>query len=192
MNWVDISVIAVVGISGILGLSRGFVREMLGLVSWVVAGYGAYRYGPQLVPMANKAIGNPDVAGVAAYACVFLVLLIAFSIAANLIGRIVRFSALGGLDRTLGLVFGIARGIAVMVVGYILGGALLPRPWPPMIAQARTVPLLHNAAAWATGLLPPEYRPNVPEPPDDRPTTSADLLQPTPEGRALGPRPVRN
>ena len=192
MNWVDLSVIAIVAISAILGLSRGFVREMLGVGAWLLAAYGAYRFGPQLVPMANRAIGNPDIAGVAAYAGVFLILVIVCSLAANLIGRIVRLSALGGLDRTLGLVFGIARGVAVMVVAYILGGALLPHPWPPQVAEARTVPLLHNAAAWATGLLPEEYRPNVPAPPDDKPTTSADFMHAKPEGYALGPHPVRN
>ena len=192
MNLVDLSVIAVVAISAILGLSRGFVREMLGLGSWLLAAYGAFRFGPQVLPMANKAIGNPDIADVAAYAGVFLVLVIVLSLLANLVGRLVRVSALGGLDRTLGLAFGILRGVAVMVLLYILGGALLPHPWPPQVTQARTVPLLHDAAVWATGMLPDAYRPNVPEPPDDKPTTSAELLHATPEGRALGPRPVRN
>ena len=192
MNLVDLIVIAIVAISAILGLSRGFVREMLGLGSWLLAGYGAFRFGPQFVPMADRAIGNPDISGIVAYAGTFLVLVIVFSLLANLVGRLVRVSALGGLDRTLGLVFGIVRGVAVMVVAYILGGAVLPHPWPPQIIQARTVPLLREAAVWATGMLPPEYRPNVPLPPDDKPTTSAELLHVTPEGRALGPRPVRN
>jgi membrane protein required for colicin V production len=192
MNLVDLTVIAIVAISAVLGLSRGFVREMLGLGSWALAGYGAFRFGPQFVPMAVQATGNPDIGGVVAYVGTFLILLIVFSLMANLVGRIVRVSALGGLDRTLGLVFGLVRGVAVMVLAYILGGALLPHPWPPQVAQARTVPLLHEAAAWVAGILPPAYRPNVPEPPDDRPTTSAELLHVTPEGRALGPRPVRN
>jgi membrane protein required for colicin V production len=192
MNLVDLIVIAIVAISAILGLSRGFVREMLGLGSWLLAAYGAYRFGPQFIPMANRAIGNPDIAGVAAYVVVFLVLVIVFSLLANLVGRVVRVSALGGLDRTLGLVFGIVRGVAVMVVAYILGGAVLPHPWPPQIIQARTVPLLHDAAVWATGMIPDAYRPNVPSPPDDKPTTSAGLLQLTPAGSALGPRAVHN
>ncbi len=142
--------------------------------------------------MANRAIGNPDIADVVAYAGVFLVLIIVLSLLANLVGRLVRVSVLGGLDRTLGLVFGIVRGVAVMIVAYVLGGALLGHTWPPQVVQARTVPLLHDAAVWVTGMLPDQYRPNVPQPPDDKPTTSAELLHVTPEGRALGPPPVRN
>jgi membrane protein required for colicin V production len=192
MNLVDLVVLGIVAISAILGLSRGFVREMLGLGSWLLAAYGAFRFGPEFVPMADRAIGNPDISGIVAYAGTFLVLVIVFSLLANLVGRLVRVSVLGGLDRTLGLAFGIVRGVAVMVVAYILGGAVLPHPWPPQVVQARTVPLLREGAVWATSMLPEEYRPNVPQPPDDKPTTSAELLHVTPEGRALGPRPVRN
>jgi membrane protein required for colicin V production len=192
MNLVDLGVIGVIAVSALLGLSRGFVREMLGLGSWVIAGYGAFTFGPQLVPLANRAIGNPDIAGVAAYAGTFMVLVIVLSLLANLVGRMVRVSALGGLDRTFGTVFGIARGSAVMIAAYILSGLVLHQPWPPAIAQARTVPLLYHGAVWVAAVLPEQYRPAVLPPPDDRPTTSAELLHATPEGRALGPRPVRN
>ena len=192
MNMVDLAVIGVIIVSGILGLSRGFVREMLGLASWLLAGYGAFTFGPQFVPLADRAIGNPDIASVVAYAGTFMVLVIVMSLLANLVGRLVRVSALGGLDRSLGAVFGIVRGTAVMVAAYVLASLVLHPPWPPIIAQARTVPWLYEGAAWAAARLPEQYRPAVLPPPDERPTTSAELLHATPEGRALGPRPVRN
>jgi membrane protein required for colicin V production len=192
MNLIDLAVIGVISISAILGLSRGFVREMLGLASWAVAAYGAYLFGPRFVPLATRALGNPDLAGITAYAATFIVLVIVFSLLANLVGRIVRVSALGGLDRTLGLVFGIIRGDAVMIAAYILAGLVLHPPYPEMVIRARTVPLLYQGALWATAQLPDQYRPAVLPPPDDRTTTSAELLHATPEGRALGPRPVHN
>ncbi len=193
MNWVDLTVLGIVGISALLGLSRGFVREMLGLGSWVLAGLGALRFGPQLEPTAGRVIGDPELASVAAYAGTFLVLVLVLSLASNLVGRAVRVSALGGLDRTLGLVFGLVRGSAVVVAAYVLIGTLLhPESWPPELKQARTLPLLYHGATWAAALLPPTYRPAVPVPPDGKPTTSADYLQVSPEGSALGRRTVRN
>jgi membrane protein required for colicin V production len=193
MNVVDLTVLGIVAISALLGLSRGFVREMLGLGAWVLSGIGALRYGPLLEPEAAKLIGDPEIASVAAYAGTFLILVIILSLLSNLVGRAVRTSALGGLDRTLGLVFGLARGAAVMVAAFILGSAMLPHPekWPPQLQQARTVPLLRAGAAWVTAHLPENYRPAIPELPDDRATTAADLLQVSPEGSALGKPSVR-
>ena len=191
MNLIDLLVLAIIAISALLGLSRGFVREMLGLASWLLAAYAAYRLSPQLIPFAERTIGNPDIAGVTAYVVTFLGCLIVLSLLSNLVGRIVRFSALGGLDRTLGLVFGIVRGAVVLIAAYILGGQVLrdPAAWPPQIKQARTLPLLYNGAVWAASQVPPAFRPAVAVPPDDHPLTSAQLLHATPDGAALGPRP---
>jgi membrane protein required for colicin V production len=191
MNPVDLLVLAIVGVSALLGLSRGLVREILGLGSWVVAGIGAYRFGPLAIPMARSAIGNPDIADPAAYAVTFVLLLIILSLLSNLVGRMVQLSALGGLDRTMGLVFGIARGIAVLIAAYIpLALMLPPEKWPKSALDARSVPFIYAGAVWAADHLPAEYRPRVAPPPDGRPTTAAALLHATPEGRALGPPSV--
>jgi membrane protein required for colicin V production len=188
MNVVDLLVLAVVAISGLLGLSRGLVREFLGLGSWLLAGYGAYRLSPALTPMMQSAIGDPDIAGPAAFALTFVLLLIALSLLANLVGRAVQVSALGGLDRTLGLVFGVLRGALVLIAAYIPLALLLPpEKWPPAAIHARSVPWIYAGAVWVAAKLPAEYRPRVPPPPDGPPTTSAALLHATPEGRALGP-----
>lgn len=193
MNLVDLIVLAVIAVSALLGLSRGFVREILGLGSWLLAGYGALRFGPALLPFMNRTLDNPDIAGIAAYGTAFILLLIVLSLLSNMVGSVVRVSALGGLDRTLGLLFGMARGAIVLIAAYILGGVVLPHAesWPPQIRQARTIPLLYDGAFWASGFLPPQYRPTIAAPPGDT-TTSADLLQVSPEGRALGPRLPRN
>jgi membrane protein required for colicin V production len=193
MNLVDLAVIAIVAVSALLGLSRGLVRELLGLGAWLLSGYLAVTYEPQVEPYALKAIGNPDIATPAAYGVTFVVTLIVLSLVANLIGRAVRFSVLGGLDRTLGLVFGAVRGAVVLVAAYILGAFMLPAEnWPPPLRQARTVPLIYEGAAWAAEHLPEKYRPHVAAPPEGRLTTAEDLLHATPEGSALGPRVQRN
>jgi membrane protein required for colicin V production len=191
MNLVDLGVLLVLAVSALLGLSRGLVRELLGLASWIVAGLGAYRFGPELIPMSREAIGNPDLADAAAYIGTFVVFLIILSLLANLIGRLVRVSALGGLDRTLGLVFGAVRGDAILIAAYIpLALALPPERWPEAALRSRAIPLIYEGAVWVAAHIPEEYRPRVAPPPSMPATTEADLLHATPEGRALGPKPA--
>ncbi len=193
MNLVDLLVLAIIAVSALLGLSRGLVRELLGLGSWLLAGYFAFIFGPQFIPATERAIGNPDIADPAAYILTFLLLLIVFSLVANVVGRLVRVSVLGGLDRSLGLVFGVVRGTVILIAAYIPLGLMLPTDhWPPAVQQARTMKLIYEGAVWATDQLPPPYRPRVAAPPEDRPTTAAALLHATPEGSALGPRVGHN
>jgi len=187
MNLVALLVLAIVGVSALLGLSRGLVRELLGLGSWVVAGYGAWRFGPAAMPMLRQAIGNPDIADPAAYAIVFVILLVVLSLLAKLVGRAVEMSALGGLDRSLGLFFGVLRAVVVLILAYIpLASIFPPERWPPQLQQARTVPWIADGAKWAVARFP-GIKMSLPPLPDDKPTTSAALLHATPEGRALGP-----
>ena len=190
MNVVDLGALLILAVSALLGLSRGFVRELLGLASWVVALYLAFLLGPQLEPMARQAIGNPDIADPVAYIAVFVLMLIVLSLVANLVGRIVRVSALGGLDRTLGLVFGLLRGAAVLIAAYIpLSLALPPDRWPEMALRARSLPMIYEGAQWLSAKLPEAYRPRIAPPPKPPATTEDDLLHATPEGHALGPKP---
>ncbi len=191
MNLVDLAVLVVIGISALLGLSRGLVRELLGLGAWLAAGYAALLYGPGLEPASERLIGNPDLADPAAYVAVFLGVLLVLSLLANLVGRAARFSVLGGLDRTLGLLFGIVRGCAVLIAAYILGSILLPNPdtWPPPFQRSRTLPALYSGAAWGVEFLPVKFRPRITPPPQGAPTTAAELMHAEPAGSALGPRP---
>jgi len=193
MNYVDLIVLGIVGVSALLGLSRGLVREVLGIGAWALAAFGAWRLGPLGIRLAHLLIANDDIAETAAYASVFLILLITLSLLSNLLGRLVQVSALGGLDRTLGVLFGIARGSALVIAGYIVWGLAQPKvdAWPLAVQQARTVPLIYAGASWLADRLPERYRPRLQAPPQGRPTNSEDLLHVTPEGRALGPRPTR-
>jgi len=192
MNFVDWIVLGGVGISALLGLSRGLVREVLGIAAWAVAAFGAWRLGPLGFALARSMISAEELAETAAYAAVFLMLLIAFSLLSNLVGRLVQVSALGGLDRTLGVVFGLARGSLLVIAAYVLGGLVQPdsSAWPQPVQQARTLPWVYDGATWLAAQLPDRYRPHLQAPPQGRPANSEDLLHATPEGRALGPRPT--
>ena len=194
MNWVDLVVLAVIVLSGLLAFMRGFVREALGLGAWVIAALVAGPYGvfPYMQPWARQQFTDPTLADTVAFAGVFLLVLIVLSIVASALSRAVQYSALGGLDRTLGLVFGLARGAALLAAAYILAGfAISVDQWPSPVLSARSLPSIYRGAAWVAVQLPVAYRPVVAPPPPGRTTSASSLLQPNPVGRALGARPSR-
>ncbi len=194
MNWVDLVVLGVILLSGLLAFARGLVREALGVGAWLIAAVIASPYGvfPMVQPWVRQQFSDTTVADTVAFAGVFVVVLILLSLLAGGIASAVRGSVLGGLDRTLGLLFGIARGALVLCTAYILAGlAVAVDQWPAPILEARSLPIVYHGAAWVAARLPTGYRPAVAAPPPGRSTSAAELLHANPVGRALGARPSR-
>lgn len=195
MNWVDLAVLGVIALSALVGLMRGLVREVLGLAAWVAALLIASPYGafPYVQPLARQNINDPAIADGVAFGLVFLVALVVLSLLVGRISNAVRGSALGGMDRTLGLPFGIARSVILLAVAFVVTGYVInPEQWPAPVLQSRALPLVQRSADWLAAQLPPAYRPPMPKLPPGRTTTAADLLRANPAGRALGNRPIRD
>ncbi|GAC1345229.1 MAG: hypothetical protein NVSMB18_24460 [Acetobacteraceae bacterium] len=193
MNWVDLVVLAVILLSGLLAFMRGLVREVLGVGAWVVAAAVASPYGvfPYVQPWMRQQFTDPTLADTVAMGGVFLLVLIVASIIARGISNAVHGSMLSGLDRTLGLLFGLGRGALVLATAYIVAGLAVPvDQWPMPVLGARSLPVIYRGADWLRLQLPPQHRPVLTAPPPGRPTSSADLLHANPIGRALGARPV--
>lgn len=185
MTWVDGIALGVLALSALLAFQRGFVREVLGIGAWIASLIVAMRVFPYARPHVRAWLGSPDFADPITFAVSFVAVLIVLSIIAHRIGRGVRSSALGGVDRTLGLVFGLVRGAVLVVFAYIAAGLVLPvERWPEPVLFARFLPATYAGAAWATGLLPAEYRPKLQAPPAGRQTTAEELLRASPQGRA--------
>ena len=102
----DAFVIVVVGLSALVALTRGAVAEILGLLSWVVAGIAAVAVQPRLTPMVRQAVANDTVAAALAVAGAFIVVLVVCKIVAGVVVRAVESSPLGPLVMLLGLVVG--------------------------------------------------------------------------------------
>ena len=186
MNWVDLVAAGVVVVSGVVGLARGLVREVLGIGAWVVAALTAIYAFPTAEPVARQHIEYPTVALVAAYAVPFVAALLVFWLAARAASGVVRRSALGGLDRTLGFVFGVGRGAVLLAAAYILVATVQPVPlWPSVVLEARSLPAIYSLAAWTAGQIPSEHRPSVAPPPAGRAATAEALLHAAPVGSAL-------
>lgn len=105
-----------------LSLLRGFVREFVGLASWVVAAFAAKIYAVQVALMLPASIPNQGLRMVAGFAIVFLGILLLASLLAIAISELFKQAGLGWVDRGLGAMFGLARGLLIVGVLVLLGG----------------------------------------------------------------------
>jgi membrane protein required for colicin V production len=178
MNWVDAVVVGVVLLSGLLAFARGLTREALGLGSWLIAAAVASPYGvfPLVDPWMRQQFSDQTLADTVAFVGVFVLVLIVLSLISGVIASAIRGSVLGGLDRMLGLIFGLGRGALVVCAAYILAGlAVAVDQWPPPVLEARSLPIVYRGAAWLAAEIPTQYRPTVSAPPPVRPVSSAAL-----------------
>jgi membrane protein required for colicin V production len=194
MPWLDIAVLAVLAVSGLLALLRGFVREVLAIAAWVgAAAAGVFGY-PHLAPYLEGLFGVIEpgpIANIAAGGVIFLVSLIVFALIAGVISDRVQDSALGAIDRTLGLVFGLVRGAALVCIAYIAVTWLQPPDrWPPWASEARTRPALEAGGAWIVRQLPPGL---LPAPPRSTPKapSATELMRPPAAASAVRPEGYR-
>jgi membrane protein required for colicin V production len=153
MTGFDYAVLAIVGISVLLSIIHGFVRELLALASWIVAFLAAQNYAADFAPLLPAAITSGSGRLLVAFMAVFLVVLLAMTLAANLLSRLFRAAGLGLADRALGAVFGLVRGFAIVMVVVLLAG-LTALPRQPMWREAMLSAPLEALANAVKGWLP--------------------------------------
>lgn len=122
MTGFDYAVLAIIGISVLLSIMRGFVRELLALVSWIAAFIVAKLYAVELLPLLPEAIPNESLKILAAFMILFLATLLLCSLLAIAISQIFKKVGLGWLDRGLGAIFGVARGVLIVGTLVLLAG----------------------------------------------------------------------
>jgi membrane protein required for colicin V production len=156
MNWLDLGVIGVIVLSAVFAFARGFVREALSIVAWVGAAaitlYGFNWAFAQVDPH----IKNPLLSQVVAGLGLFVGSLVVLTILTGFLARMVQASGLTPIDRTLGFIFGLARGALLVCLGYLLLDMTVPlqNDRPPWIRDAKSTPYLHEGADVLKGFLP--------------------------------------
>jgi membrane protein required for colicin V production len=155
MNAVDLAVLVIIALSAAFAFARGFVREALSIAAWVGAalitlyGFG-YAYG-----IVARFVTTPLLADLVAGAGLFLISLIGLTILTSFFARFVHRSALSPIDRTLGLVFGIARGAVLVSLAYLVFDISLPQTdRPGWLQDAKSEPFLAQGADMLRGMLP--------------------------------------
>jgi membrane protein required for colicin V production len=128
MTVIDIIVLAIIGVSVLIGVWRGLVREVLALVAWVAAFLLSNFLAPEAAKLLPRGMGSEEVRLLVSYVIVFIIVLVALSVLAILASKLVKVVGLGPADRAVGGVFGLARGVLLVLILVLLAGLTsLPR-----------------------------------------------------------------
>ena len=155
MNWADYAIVAVLGLSVLMGLWRGFIGEVLALAVWACAFWVAWLAGPTLAERFSASISTPSARVILAYGLSFLAVLVAGAIVTWFVRKLVEGSGLSGSDRLFGMVFGLARGLALVVFVVLLLG-FTPFTRDPWWQQSHLLPSFERGASWLAARLPDE------------------------------------
>lgn len=150
----DGAVLLIVAVSGLLAYSRGLTREALAIGGWILAGLGAFFLAPLLAPLLREipVVGgflrsSCTLAMLAAFASGFALILLVLAIFTPLLSGVVRDSVIGPLDRAAGFLFGVARGVALVAVLYLLYDLAVPlEQRVPAIDEARSTQWIAETA----------------------------------------------
>lgn len=205
LTLLDIILLAVMLISGILAMVRGFIREVLSIVSWIAAAVLTLYSFPKLKPMALQYVSNEIVASGLVIGGVFIGSLLIVSLITIKISDSILDSRIGALDRTMGFLFGLARGLVIVVVAFLFFVWLVPeRSQPDWVKNAKSRVVLESSGKALMSMLPddPEgwyrrlkqQREGGEEPPAEQPGAprtqqqrGADTSSPSVTGSVRGP-----
>ena len=159
MTWFDWVIIGVVALSGLLAFARGFIRELLALAGWIVAGVVTYYTLPSLAPLALQVVDSPTVAPIAAGVLVFLLTLLVFGFISYYIAKAAHANhAFGFVDRVLGLAYGLARGALLVSLAYLLLNQVFSeRNQPDWFAKAELGPSLKRGEQAILSVTPERW-----------------------------------
>ena len=151
----DIIVISVMLLSGVLAMVRGLLREVFSILSWVVAAGATLYFYKSTLPYVKPYITQDMAATATTIGILFLGTLLIASIITARISDAVLDSRIGPVDRSLGFLFGLARGLLVMVVAFLFFNWLVPsKTQPPWVLDAKSRPALQSAGDWLMAQLP--------------------------------------
>ena len=147
--------IGVMLISAILAMIRGFMREILSIAAWILAALATLYAYSKLLPYAKSYVNNEIVATAAVVAGTFLLTLLVVSVVTVRFSDMVLDSRVGALDRTLGFLFGLGRGLLIVVVAFLFFDWLVPsKTQPAWVANAKSKVVLQGTGDWLKSMLP--------------------------------------
>ena len=151
----DIILLGVMLVSALLAMIRGFMREILSIAAWVIAAVATLYAYSKLLPYAKSYFNNDIVAAGVVIGGTFLLTLIIVSIITVRFSDMVLDSRVGALDRTLGFLFGLGRGLIIVVVAFLFFAWLVPpRTQPAWVANAKSRVVLQSTGDWLMSMLP--------------------------------------
>lgn len=158
--WIDIVIIALIALSAILSLFRGFVKEALALATWLIALWVAMTFYEPLSQVIAGWISLVSAQKITAFAVLFIAVLLMGAVVNYLAGKLVSKTGLSGTDKMLGVVFGVARGGVIVTILVLLAG-LTPFPQDPWWQESQFLGYFQEFALWMRNFLPGEIADNI-------------------------------
>lgn len=158
MNILDIGVIAVFAIGALFGLLLGFIRGGLFILSWLGSGLATIFGFPYAQPYGRQYIENEFFADLASGGAVFLITLVVLFLLSSFIGGWVRQSRLNALDRSLGMLAGIATSAILIAGGYVIAENMWQDKPPKWLTEAKTLPVIRTGASLLNEFLPQDFK----------------------------------
>ena len=155
MTLLDGILLGIVLLSAILAMIRGFAREVFSIASWVAAAVATYMFWDDLLPQAEKYISNDDIAKGVTILGIFVVTLFVVTLITMKISDFILDSKAGPLDRTLGFLFGAARGLLLVVICVLFVNFFMEedKQWS-WISEAKSKPWLDDLGNRLLNMLP--------------------------------------
>ena len=153
MAWVDLFIIFVIVLSALISLIRGFVKESISLATWIIAGALALRYYAPMADLFEPFINSATLRQWVGGGSLFLVTLLVGAIVNFIVSQLVSKTGLSGTDKALGVVFGAARGVLIIVM-LVLLASLTPMPQTEWWTDSSLIEFFQQLAEWFKGIIP--------------------------------------
>jgi membrane protein required for colicin V production len=160
MNWADIAILTIIGISAVISLFRGFVREALSLIGFILAVWVSITFYNQAADLLTNYVAVPTVRRVLGFVSLFVISLLMAGIINHLFGKLIDKAGLTGTDRMLGVIFGAIRGIAIVGVFVVMAG-LTEVPSDRWWQESTFMTHFETLAYLGVSFLPPDIAPEI-------------------------------
>ena len=156
MVWTDLAVLAIIGVSAVLSLFRGFVREAIALAGWIAGLWIAFNHVHVGAEWFERWVDAPEIRLALGFVVLLAAVLVVAGLVARLAGGLIDVTGLGGTDRVLGMLFGAGRG-AVIVSGLVLLAGFTDFAREPWWRESVLLPRFEALAGEVARILPGEF-----------------------------------
>lgn len=158
LNNLDVVFLVIVGVSALVAIARGVTKELLSITGWILAAVSVYYLVPIIDPITKKYIASEVLASLVSAMSILIMFCIFWVLAADKISTQIRFSKLSSLDRILGFIFGIFRGVIIVILLQIMISALIPEESQKgVFAESRYFKLAGDASGPIKSLIPEKW-----------------------------------
>lgn len=157
MNAADLAILGVLALSVLVSLFRGFIKEVFSILVWVAAAFAAFQASPALAEGLAPHIELPSARTIIAFVAVFVLVLVIGGLISYLVGQVVEKTGLSPTDRLFGGLFGLIRGMVIVLLAVMLA-RITPFPNDPWWRESGLIPRFEQMADWTAEFLPASVR----------------------------------